>query len=116
MPLDDATLRGLIERKIRGSRSGMAIGGGKVVYRRDGEDGKKIETFLVQGKPLDDDAWYKVATTDYLAEGNSGLDALAEVPEERIDRTGIILREAVTEYVRNHSPLKIKTDGRWIRK
>ena len=111
-----ATLRGLIERKIRGSRSGMAIGGGKVVYRRDGEDGKKIETFLVQGKPLDDEAWYKVATTDYLAEGNSGLDALAEVPEERIDRTGIILREAVTEYVRNHSPLKIKTDGRWIRK
>ncbi|RMH63020.1 MAG: bifunctional metallophosphatase/5'-nucleotidase [Calditrichaeota bacterium] len=110
-----AMLRGLIERKVRGNRSGMAIGGGRVVYKRNAPDGQKIVSFTINGKPLDDNAWYKVATTDYLAEGNSGLDALAEVPEERIDRTGIILREAVTEYVRNHSPLKIKTDGRWVK-
>lgn len=111
-----ALLRSLIEGKLTRGRSGLAIGGGKIVYEKNRPDGHKITRFTIAGKPLDDNAYYKVAMSDYLAEGNSGMSRLAEIPEEDIDRTGIVMREAVRAYVVKHTPLKIKLDGRWIKK
>ncbi len=111
-----AQLRKLIESKISRGRSGLAIGGGKIVFEKNRPDGDKITSFSIAGKPLQPDAIYKVAMSDYLAEGNSGLSSLADIPEEDIDRTGIIMRTAVRDYVARHTPLKIKLDGRWIKK
>jgi 2',3'-cyclic-nucleotide 2'-phosphodiesterase (5'-nucleotidase family) len=109
-------LHELFESKLTGNRSGLAIGGGKVIYDRSRPDGDKIINFEINGEPLNPDQDYKVAMTDYLAEGNSGLSILETIPEKDIDRTGIILREAVTQYVAKETPLKIKNDGRWVRK
>jgi 5'-nucleotidase / UDP-sugar diphosphatase len=116
MRMTGAMLRELLESKLERNRSGMAIGGGKVVYEKDREDGDKIIEFLIKGQPLDPAKMYKVAMTDYLAEGNSGLSLLEDVEEENIDRTGIILREAVTQYIQKNAPLRIKNDGRWVKK
>ena len=109
-------LKELIESKIAGDRSGLAIGGGKVVYDRSRPDGDKIEVFNVSDDPILEDKIYRIATTDYLAEGNSGLNQLADVPESQVDQTGILLRDAVTQYIQKYSPLKIKVDGRWQKK
>ncbi len=114
--LKGSMLRELIESKISGQRRGLAIGGGKVVFDRSLEDMNRIKTFLIGGKPLQADSTYRVATTDYLAEGNSGLTALSSLPERNIDRTGILLRDAVTQYIRKHTPIRSKSDGRWVRK
>ncbi|KAA3614774.1 MAG: bifunctional metallophosphatase/5'-nucleotidase [Calditrichaeota bacterium] len=114
--MSGSMLRELIEGKLERNRSGLAIGGGKIVYEKDAEDGDKISEFLVKNEELDPDKMYKVAMTDYLAEGNSGLGQLEDVKEENIDRTGIILREAVTQYILENAPLKIKNDGRWVKK
>ncbi len=109
-------LRELIESKLERNRSGLAIGGGKVVYEKDAEDGEKIVEFLIKGDTIQKDKMYRVAMTDYLAEGNSGLGKLEEVGEENIARTGIMLRDAVTQYIQTNAPLRIKNDGRWVKK
>lgn len=114
--MSGAMLKELIEGKLNNNRTGLAIGGGKVVYERARDNGDKITTFLVNGKPIKPEGTYRVAMTDYLAEGNSGLSALERVKEENIDRTGIMLREAATEYIQKNAPLKIKNDGRWVKK
>lgn len=106
-------LRELIEKKIMGNRSGLAIGGGQIIYERERSDGEKITTFNIEGAPLMPEKVYRVATTDYLAEGNSGLNRLAELPEENVDQTGILLRDAVTQYIQEESPLRIRISGRW---
>jgi len=108
-------LRDLFESKLEGNRSGLAIGGGKIVFDTERPDGEKITEFMVGGEALDPDKEYFVAMSDYLAEGNSGLSMLESVPEQNIARTGILLRDAVTEYIRKHTPLNIKSDGRWVR-
>jgi hypothetical protein len=41
------------------------------------------------------------------------MDLLPEVNDANIARTGILLRDAVSEYIQEHSPLLIEPDGRW---
>jgi 5'-nucleotidase/UDP-sugar diphosphatase len=106
-------LKELIEAKIADNRSGLAIGGGQVIYDREGIDGNKIRVFKIAGESIQTDKVYRVTTTDYLAEGNSGLVQLIELPDSQVDQTGILLRDAVTQYIQKRSPLKIKMDGRW---
>ncbi|MEJ2543833.1 MAG: 5'-nucleotidase [Calditrichaceae bacterium] len=107
-------LKDLIEGKIAGNRSGLAIGGGRIIYNREWEDGDKIEVFNIAGKPIQKNKVYRVATTDYLAEGNSGLSQLADLPQSEVDQTGILLRDAVTQYIQKMSPLKIKNLRHYI--
>jgi 2',3'-cyclic-nucleotide 2'-phosphodiesterase (5'-nucleotidase family) len=109
-------LKQLIESKITGNRRGLAIGGGKVEFDPARVDGNKITYFEVGGYPLYPEREYRVVTTDYLAEGNSGMDLLLQVNDANIARTGILLRGSVSEYIQKYSPLEIKLNGRWIRK
>lgn len=107
-------LKELLERSVESGYSGMAIGGGRVVYDTHLPDGNKIVEFIVRGKPLDPQAIYRVATTEYLAEGNYGMTPLAFLPDDRFQGTNITVRDAVVEYVKKHSPLQIGLDGRWV--
>ena len=106
-------IKNILEQKLRGGGRGLAISGGKVIVNRSLPDGRRVVYMEIGGEPLEPDRLYRVATTDYLMEGNSGLVLLKSVPPEEVAYTGILLREAVIEYIRRHSPLKIQTDGRW---
>lgn len=106
-------LKKIVERKIRGNGRGMVISGGKIVYNTTRPNGDRITEFIINGEPLQADKIYRVATTDYLMEGNSGLSLLTQIPNEKVAYTGILLREAVIEYVQKNSPLEIKLQGRW---
>jgi 2',3'-cyclic-nucleotide 2'-phosphodiesterase (5'-nucleotidase family) len=108
-----AFLKQLIEQKIKGNGRGMAISGGEIEYNNNRPDGSKITAFTIKEEPLKADKSYVLATTDYLMEGNSGLAMLLDVPKESVAYTGILLREAVIEYIKANSPLNIKIEGRW---
>jgi len=110
---DGKFLKKIIEDKIRGNQRGLAISGGKIVYNNTRPDGDKITEFLIDGKPLEADKMYRIATTDYLMEGNSGLSILKEIPVEKVAYTGTLLRDAVIKYIEDNSPLKIEIQGRW---
>ncbi len=106
-------LKQLVENKLRGNGRGMAISGGKIVYNKTLPNGQRITEFLIDGKPLQADKTYRVVTTDYLIEGNSGMEMLTHISKELVAYTGILVREAVIEYVNKYSPLNVKLDGRW---
>lgn len=106
-------LKQIVEEKIKGGGRGMAISGGKIVYNKNLPNGHRIIEFLINGEPLQPEKMYRVATTDYLMEGNSGLGILKTVPTEKVGYTGILLRDAVIEYIAENTPLNIKVQGRW---
>jgi 2',3'-cyclic-nucleotide 2'-phosphodiesterase (5'-nucleotidase family) len=116
MQMTGEFLKQLIESKITGNRRGVAIGGGKIEYDPEREDGNKITFFQAGGHPLYPKKDYRVVLTDYLAEGNSGMDLLLQIDQANVARTGILLRDAVSQYIQENSPLNIEIDSRWIRK
>ncbi len=109
-------LKDLIERSIVGSYMGVAIAGGKVVYDPKRPDGHRIVKFLIGGKPLQSERLYRVALSAYLAQGNSGMTPLSFLPDSAFTYTGTLVREAIINYIKKHSPLNIRVDGRWKRK
>ena len=109
-------LKDLIERSVQGTFMGVAIAGGQVVYDSRQPDGRKVIRFLINGVPLDGQKFYRVAMSSYLAEGNGGMTPLSFLPGDRFEFTGITIRQAVADFIKRHSPLKISTDGRWQRK
>lgn len=108
-------LRALLEDKLAGRGGGMFISGGRVRYDPERPDGARIVEFTVGGAPLDTVRVYSVALTDYLAEGNSGLGRLRELPPETFLPAGMTDREALTRYIREHHDLSAVNDGRWSR-
>lgn len=71
---------------------GEGLSGCELVIKKN-----QVETLLIDGKPIDDEASYWLATIDYLADGNSGMSVLEDA-EERVN-TGILLRDVMLDYV-----------------
>jgi 2',3'-cyclic-nucleotide 2'-phosphodiesterase (5'-nucleotidase family) len=101
--------------RVSGTRHGLRIAGGTVVYSRERDDYDRITKLEIGGKPWRADATYEVATTDFLMQGNAGLTMLTKVPEEKITRYEKELRDAIVDYIRRNSPIDIKIDDRWRR-
>ncbi|KAA0546620.1 bifunctional metallophosphatase/5'-nucleotidase [Bacillus sp. BGMRC 2118] len=76
-------------------------------------NGKNVLEVIIGEKPLEDDRWYKVATSDYLQRG-SGYESLAEnqnpvyLAEE--------IRDVIREYARNPRVLEEAYNNRWKKK
>ena len=109
-----AFLKDLLEDKVAYGGSGLDISGGMVRVDRSRPPGERIVKFDIGGKPYDPDAKYRLVTTDYLLEGNSGMEKLAALRDEAAVESGTYMRDAVIEYIQTHSPLEPKLDGRWM--
>ena len=109
-------LKELVENTVVGSFAGLAIAGGEVHYNNQYPDGDKITHFSIGNVTVDPEKMYKVATTTYLAEGNAGMSKLAFLPDSSFEYSKILVREAVATYIKKHSPLNVKPDGRWQKK
>ncbi|HET7225370.1 MAG TPA: bifunctional UDP-sugar hydrolase/5'-nucleotidase [Candidatus Eisenbacteria bacterium] len=115
MRVPGGVLRGLIEDRLRGRAAGMFVSGMRVRFDLSRPEGARIVDVTVGGAPLDTTRTYTVATTDYLAEGNSGLDRLRALPPENVDPAGFTDRDVLERWLRRHDPLRIQNDGRWQR-
>ncbi|MDR3062419.1 MAG: 5'-nucleotidase C-terminal domain-containing protein [Dysgonamonadaceae bacterium] len=77
---------------------------------------RKIASLVIGGQPVENDRMYRVATLDYLADGNSGMTALKKA--EKTISTGITLRDVMIDYVKKCTAAGKKidsgTDGRII--
>lgn len=71
--------------------------GTQITLQMDG-DRCIASKILVDGQPIDPERLYTICTIDYLAEGNSGMSALTRA--ENITMTGILIRDAMIDYVR----------------
>ncbi len=109
-------LRGMMEDKLRGTAGGIFISGGKVAYDISRPDGSRIVEFTIGGQPVEDEKIYKVAMTNYLAEGNSGMGVLREaLQSEDLMYTGFTDLEVLRNYIKHQGVLNPKNDGRWVK-
>jgi 2',3'-cyclic-nucleotide 2'-phosphodiesterase (5'-nucleotidase family) len=106
-------LRELIENKVQYGGSGLYVGGLKVKVDRSRPKGSRVIELLVGGKPCNPDSSYRLVTTDYLLEGNSGMEKLATLRSQAAVESGVLMRDAVIEYIKEHTPIEPKLDGRW---
>ena len=59
---------------------------------------QSVASITIGGKLLDETAVYRVATVDYLAEGNDGMEAFTQATD--YTDSNITLRDAMIEYVK----------------
>jgi 2',3'-cyclic-nucleotide 2'-phosphodiesterase (5'-nucleotidase family) len=73
--------------------------------------GERVVNVEVNGEPLDRDKSYTVVTNDFLAAGG---DKVLALKEGKIIAYGDTLRDALAEYLKKHSPVSPKVEGRII--
>jgi 2',3'-cyclic-nucleotide 2'-phosphodiesterase (5'-nucleotidase family) len=97
MPFDNA----LILQQLKGSllqhwfdfiaaKGGWPIAGASFIIQQ-----QKATQVLINGKPIDNNATYTVAHSDYLANGGDGCTFLTAIPQQNI---GYLMRDALLEY------------------
>ena len=74
--------------------------------------GKMVSEIQINHEPLQDDKQYRVATSDYLANGGDNAMFL----KNSISRTDmhIKIRDAISNYIKKQSPLNYQKEGRII--
>lgn len=77
-------------------------------------ENKKVKTVSIDGKPIDENKSYKIATLDYLANGNDNMSMFLK-STKTVD-TGITLRDIILEYIKSQTKqgkqITSKLDGR----
>jgi 5'-nucleotidase len=96
--LSGKDLRALVTANL--SRGGGILSWGGLTARARCKAGKLDVQIQVRGKPLDDSASYKLATSDFLASGGDGVIGKLQLPANAIQMTDTIIREAVADVLR----------------
>ncbi len=89
-----------------------AVGGEAVsgeVRMRITRDGKLLHA-TIGGQPIDPQRTYRIATIDYLAEGNDGMSALKRAT--RVLMTPFLAGDVLMQHVKKHDFIDAKIEGR----
>lgn len=89
---------------------GEPISGATITMTRDG----RVADAKVGGRPVDPERLYRIATSDYLSQGNDGMTTLAEGRDK--DMYSVTIRDLMVEYISalhgRGKPVTAKEDGR----
>jgi 2',3'-cyclic-nucleotide 2'-phosphodiesterase (5'-nucleotidase family) len=91
--------------------SRLQISGIHVTYNPLNAGGRPVKEITIGLQPLDPDRTYRIATNDFLA---SGGDRFITFREGKNISYGTNLREAFLSYLKKHSPVKPRLEGRII--
>lgn len=105
LDLDGATLQAMLDRAAR-EKPGM-LQFSNLTFRVEG--GKALEA-RVGGQPLDPTRSYKVATIDYLAQGNDGNELFLK--GRNFQALGLLLRDAILDAVKAQPRIVTPTPDR----
>jgi len=115
MEIDGKLLKDIIELRVAGSRHGLRTSGGKVAFSKKRPDYDRVTTLQIQGENWQPDKIYKVATTDFLLQGNAGLAMLTKLPDSKVTYLESTLRDNIVNYIKSNSPITAEIDDRWKR-
>src|SRR5882724_4638403 len=113
--LTGAQLHALLEQQWTGANSMFQVSEGFTYeWRASGAPGARIDiaSMRLNGKPVEQDAKYRVAANEFLAGGGDGYTVLAAGTDRTV---GVLDSEALAKYAAAHSPLSAPQAGR-IRK
>jgi 2',3'-cyclic-nucleotide 2'-phosphodiesterase (5'-nucleotidase family) len=108
MDLSGSDLLAILERSAGANKGMLQVSGVRVEYDRNASKAKSVQ---VNGRPLEKDRMYRVATNDFLAAGG---DYFGPFKNGRNVAYGGDLREVFVDYLKSHSPLSIKGGERIV--
>jgi 2',3'-cyclic-nucleotide 2'-phosphodiesterase (5'-nucleotidase family) len=88
------------------------VSGLQFVYSKSNRPGSRVVSVKVGGKPLDDNATYKLATSSYLAGGNEGYEMFRGKPDVTpagINKTDV---DAVLDKIMGVPKIAPRVEGR----
>ncbi len=72
--------------------------------------GNRVSAVLVNKKPLKQYKYYKIAVNNYMFNGGNGYSQFKK--GRNIKKSGIMVREAIVEYMRHNSPVAVEVSDR----
>lgn len=100
----------LMRRNISGDGCLMEVSGIEVVYSLDDKGGVADLGITMGGKPVDPQAYYKVATSDFLAGGGMGGEVFTG--GRNLRDTGLVARKLILDRIEKGGPLVRPETGR----
>jgi 2',3'-cyclic-nucleotide 2'-phosphodiesterase (5'-nucleotidase family) len=120
-------LKSIFEYGLTGpDRSGGGfpqVSGIRLTYTPTAPEGQRIKNFQIGGISLDPNAWYSLATIDFLAAGGDGYAVLKNITENTegaptkdhrviLFDSGREIRDLVTEYIKEKKQIFASVEGR----
>ena len=99
----------MLENGISSHGSEVQVSGLRLVYSMNKARGRRVIEVEVGGEPLDRTRTYRVVTINYLSEHPQYEDSFGRGTEVTF---GPLCLDAVIDYVRRHSPVQPKVEGR----
>jgi 2',3'-cyclic-nucleotide 2'-phosphodiesterase (5'-nucleotidase family) len=103
-------VRDILEVSVNGHHAMFQVSGVKFSYAPKKPIGEKVLSVEVAGKPLDDAGTYKLVTNSFLAQGSG--EYVIFTRGQDIEDTYMPLREIIAGYIRKHSPVDARLEGR----
>ncbi len=114
MELTGGQIRELLEQSLTLKKGLLQTSGLRVEYSPRRPEGDRIVSLEIDGDPAEETAYYRVATNVFLAGGGDYFSAFTGGRSRR--DSGVLLRDAVAEYISLNTPLHpgFEPAGRWI--
>lgn len=91
------------------------VSGMQVTYRPDAPAGKRVLKVLINGKPLENDKLYKLASTDYLTNGGDGYTSLKNgIAVSLASLASPLASDIFIDHLTTASNLSFKVDNRLV--
>jgi len=72
--------------------------------------GSRVSEIKVNGKPLDNEKYYKIATNNYIFHGGNGYSQFKEA--RNAETTNIPVQETIVKYIKQNSPVSVQVKDR----
>jgi len=99
----------ILEKTVSGRPGNLVVSGMTYSFDQTRPAGSRITRVTIRGKPLDRQAVYRVQTIDYLAAGGDGQETFKQGKNVVY---GDPVVDVVAEYIRQHSPVQPRIEGR----
>ena len=76
--------------------------------------GERVVSVTIDGIEVADTDVIKIATSDYIADGKDGYVTFGQLDDSKKHVTGIDLKEALFEYIKEAQPIGAEVDGRIV--
>lgn len=112
MRLTGAQIKGILEQSVSGPQGILQVSGVKMSFDKSKPKGEMVSEVTVNGEPLDPKKNYKVATNNFVAAGGDGFVTFKD--GKNIEDTRMTLRDLEVEFIKKHSPISSKIEGRIV--
>jgi 2',3'-cyclic-nucleotide 2'-phosphodiesterase (5'-nucleotidase family) len=102
----------ILEVSVNGRHALFQVSGLKMRYTLKRPIGQRVLAVEINGQPLDSNRVYTLATNSYLAAGSGDYQVFTR--GENIEDSYLPLRDVLADYIRKHSPVDARIEGRIV--